>query len=244
MKTSTGPARVVILKTGNTLPPIRDAFGDFDRWFLNGLSAELAREVVDVTCQPLPGEPDHWDGIVVTGSPAMVSDREPWSESTGDWLAKAIERGVPVLGVCYGHQLMAHALGGKVGYHPRGRETGSYPIRLHASAQEDPLFAGLPAEFPVQLTHRQSVLELPESAVLLASNDFEPHQAFRIGPCAWGVQFHPEFTADIMRAYLQAQTPALLAEGLSPEALTAGVEDSLHASSLLQRFSEFVIQSR
>lgn len=244
MKTRTGPARVVILKTGDALPPIRDAFGDFDRWFLNGLSAEMDREVVDVTGQALPGQPDDWDGIVVTGSPAMVSDRAHWSETTGAWLARAIELGVPVLGVCYGHQLLAHALGGRVDYHPKGRETGTYRVRLHPAAQDDPLFTGLPDEFPVQLTHRQSVIELPENAVLLASNDFEPHQAFRIGTCAWGVQFHPEFTADIMRAYLTVQTPVLMAEGLSPETLTAGVEPSGHASALLQRFSDIVINSR
>jgi GMP synthase (glutamine-hydrolysing) len=242
--TTTNPARLVILKTGNTLPPILESFGDFDRWFLNGLSEKLDRQVVDITCQPLPGEPDQWDGIVVTGSPAMVSDRAPWSESAAAWLAKAVEMRIPVLGVCYGHQLLAHALGGKVGYHPKGRETGTYQVNLHASAQGDPLFEGLPAEFPAQLSHRQSVLELPGNAILLASNEFEPHQAFRVGPCAWGVQFHPEFTADIMRAYLKAQTPDLLKEGLSPDSLMARVADAPHARSLLQRFSDFVIQAR
>lgn len=242
--TAPKPARLVILKTGNTLPPILKSFGDFDRWFLNGLSENLDRQVVDVTREPLPGEPEQWDGIVVTGSPAMVSDREPWSEATAAWLARAVEAGVPVLGVCYGHQLLAHALGGKVGYHPQGRETGSYPVNLHESAQADPLFTGLPVSFQAQLTHRQSVLELPENAVLLASNDFEPHQAFRIGSCAWGLQFHPEFTADIMRAYLKAQAPALLQEGLSPDSLMSQVDDAPHAKSLLQRFSTIVIQGR
>ncbi|WP_150912748.1 glutamine amidotransferase [Marinobacter halotolerans] len=238
------PARLVILKTGNTLPPIRDAFGDFDRWFLNGLSEELDRQVVDITCEPLPGEPGDWDGIVVTGSPAMVSDRAPWSESAAAWLAGAVEAGVPVLGVCYGHQLLAHAMGGKVGYHPDGRESGTFPVNLHETAKDDPLFNALPAAFKAQLTHRQSVLELPRNAVLLASNDFEPHQAFRMGTCAWGVQFHPEFTADIMRAYLKAQTPDLVKEGLSPEALTDQVDDAPHASSLLQRFCDLVLQNR
>ena len=242
--TRTNPVRLVILKTGNTLPQIRESFGDFDRWFLNGLSEELDRQVVDVTSQPLPGEPDQWDGIVVTGSPAMVSEHAPWSEAAAAWLAKAVDLGVPVLGVCYGHQLLAHALGGKVGYHPKGRESGTYPVNLHDSAQSDPLFEGLPTGFLAQLTHRQSVLELPAEAILLASNEFEPHQAFRVGPCAWGVQFHPEFTADIMRAYLTAQTPAMLQEGLPADSLIGAVEDAPHARALLQRFSDFVIESR
>jgi GMP synthase (glutamine-hydrolysing) len=192
----------------------------------------------------LPGEPDQWDGIVVTGSPAMVSDRAPWSESAAAWLAKAVELGVPVLGVCYGHQLLAHAFGGEVGYHPEGRESGTYPVKLHEAAKEDALFASLPDEFKAQLTHRQAVLRLPAEAVLLASNDFEKHQAFRIGPSAWGVQFHPEFTADIMRAYLNVQAPDLEKEGFKPDTLIRQVEDSPHATSLLQRFSDLVIKRR
>ena len=242
--TRTNPARLVILKTGSTRPSIQESFGDFDRWFLNGLSEKLHRQVVDVTRQSLPGEPEEWDGIVVTGSPAMVSERAPWSEAAAAWLAKAVDVGVPILGVCYGHQLLAHALGGNVGYHPDGRETGTRQVNLHASAQSDPLFEGLPAEFLAQLTHRQSVLELPAEAILLASNEFEPHQAFRVGPCAWGVQFHPEFTADIMRAYLSAQAPELLGEGQSVDALIGAVEDAPHARALLQRFSDFVIRDR
>jgi GMP synthase (glutamine-hydrolysing) len=238
------PARLVILQTGNTRAPIRDAFGDFDRWFLNGLSEGLDCRVVDVTCEPLPGEPGDWDGIVVTGSPAMVSDRAPWSESAAAWLRRAVEAGVPVLGVCYGHQLLAHAMGGRVGYHPDGRESGTFPVSLHETAQDDPLFKGLPASFKAQLTHLQSVLELPEKAVLLASSEFERHQAFRVGDCAWGVQFHPEFTADIMRAYLEAQSPDLIKEGLSPEVLIDQVDDAPHATSLLRRFCELVEERR
>lgn len=244
MNSASGTARLVILKTGNTLPAILESFGDFDHWFLNGLSEKLERRVVEVTSQPMPGEPNQWDGIVVTGSPAMVSAREPWSESTASWLATAVDRGVPVLGVCYGHQLLAHALGGKVGYHPDGRESGTYQVHLHDTASGDPLFEGMPGTFKAQLTHRQSVLELPQNAVLLASNDFERHQAFRIGPCAWGVQFHPEITADIMRAYIRAQTPDMLKEGLSPHSLMNQVEDAPHATSLLQRFSDIVAQRR
>ena len=237
-------ARLVILKTGDTLPPIKSAHGDFDRWFLNGLSEQLNRTVVDVTREPLPGRPADWDGIVVTGSPAMVSDRAEWSEAAATWLASAVEAGVPVLGVCYGHQLLAHALGGEVGYHPKGRESGTYEVTLHTPAAEDVLFQGLPKQFQAQLTHRQSVLTLPADAVLLASNEFEPHQAFRVGANAWGVQFHPEFTADIMRAYLNAQAADLEKEGASPAALLDKVTDAPHATSLLTRFSELVMDRR
>lgn len=238
------PARVVILKTGTTYPSIREAHGDFEDWFVRGLSSELDLTVVNVEQGELPGDPGQWDGVVVTGSPAMVSDRADWSENTARWLAQVVGRRIPVLGVCYGHQLLAHALGGEVGYHPEGRETGTRTIELNAEAQADPLFNELPRSFKAQLTHKQSVLALPPGAVLLGRSDFEPHQAFRIGECAWGVQFHPEFSDAVMTDYLKVQSPDLLAENLDPQALLAETEPAPVAASLLQRFSALVIRNR
>ncbi len=233
--------RVVILKTGTTYPALLETFGDFDSWFVARLAPELNVHVVDVTADDLPGHPEDWDGIVITGSPAMVSDRAPWSERTAGWLAEAVRAEVPVLGVCYGHQLLAHALGGEAGFHPGGRETGTHTVELLDKAMDDALFKGLPRQFPAQLTHRQSVLRLPENAVLLGRNGFEAHQAFRVGPCAWGVQFHPEFSSGVMRAYLKVQAPDLEKEGLDADGLLANVVDAPEASSLLDRFSQFVM---
>lgn len=237
-----GPVRVVILKTGTTYPSLKAHFGDFEAWFARGLSSDLELTVINVEQGETAGSPEQWDGIVVTGSPAMVSDRDPWSEEAAHWLASAVSKQVPVLGVCYGHQLLAHALGGEVGYHPDGRETGSQRIELLPAASSDALFQNLPNTFNAQLTHKQSVLSLPPGAVLLGRSDFEPHQAFRIGESAWGVQFHPEFSDAIMKAYLEVQAPDLKAEKLNPEALIAAVETAPEASSILGKFSQLVLQ--
>ncbi|MDX1754550.1 MAG: glutamine amidotransferase [Marinobacter sp.] len=234
-------SRVVILKTGSTYPAIASTFGDFEDWFVAGLAPELDPTVIDVSREPPPGDVGDWDGILVTGSPAMVTEQAPWSERTAAWLALAVDQQVPVLGVCYGHQLLAHALGGRVGDHPNGRESGTFEVRLNSHAVNDALLGTLPPAFPAQLTHLQSVLELPASATLLAYSDHEPHQAYRVGECAWGVQFHPEFTAPIMRAYLEVQTPALRKERLDAQALIDGVQDTPIASSLLRRFSDLVL---
>lgn len=239
-------ARIALLKTGSTYPALSERYGDFEDWFqaaLNSRGADtLEIHTIHVAEGEMPGDPGQWDGVVITGSPAMVSDRAPWSESTARWLAKAIEAGLPVLGVCYGHQLLAHALGGKVGYHPDGRESGTFTVRLNSDAASDPLLGTLPDRFPAQLTHLQSVLELPPGATLLASSEHEPHQAFRYGDQAWGVQFHPEFSAEVMQAYLAVQTPALQEEGLDPQRLIRAVTATPEAGSLLPRFAELVIQ--
>ncbi|MDG5498575.1 glutamine amidotransferase [Marinobacter sp. BGYM27] len=228
-----------IVKTGTTYPEIRDLHGDFDDWFISALSRpDLDVCVVDVTAgHPLPESPD---GVVVTGSPAMVSDRAEWSEQTAAWLKAQVKMKTPVLGVCYGHQLLAHALGGRVDYHPGGREIGTLKVRKTDACQNDRLLRDLPDTFSANLTHMQSVLALPDGAELLAYSDHEPHQAFRYGDCAWGLQFHPEFSARIMTAYIQRLTDILNNENVDSAPLLAEVDATPDAHSLLGRFSMLV----
>jgi GMP synthase (glutamine-hydrolysing) len=233
--------RALIVKTGGTLPELRARRGDYEEWIAAGMG--LAREEVDVVVvaegEPLP-TPETTAGVVVTGSSAFVSERESWSERTGEWLVRALDHGTPVLGICYGHQLLAHALGGKVGRNPRGREIGTVEVRRLAPAQRDPLLGSWGAAEPAHVTHVESVLALPEGAVRLAESDLDPVQAFRVGERAWGVQFHPEFDADTVRAYLAARTEKVRAEGLDPEALDAAIRETPVAARILRRFAELI----
>ena len=211
--------------------------GGFPHWIrvAAGLGADEAI-AVDVECgEPLPTR-EGFAGVLVTGSGAMVTDRLGWSEAAAGWLREAAHAGLPVFGICYGHQLLAHALGGRVDDNPRGREMGTVEIELHPEAQDDPLFAGLPERFPGQATHMQSVLALPEGAVRLASSGLEDMQAFRWGENAWGVQFHPEFSTTHMHGYLRARRDALHREGHDPRRLAAAVTATPHARRVLRRF--------
>ena len=106
-----------------------------------------------------------------------------------------------MFGVCYGHQLLAHALGGKVGYNPTGSELGTQTVELLPPAAGDQLLDGLPASFPAQMLHAQTVLQPPPGAAVLARSDQDPHQMFRVGPNVFSTQFHPEFGPDFVRAH-------------------------------------------
>ncbi len=244
--TRTDTARTLwILKTGDALPPLRAAHGDFEDWIERGLALGTGAQAMAV--QTLDARTaTAWPalasvaGVVVTGSPAMVTDREPWSERTAAWLAQLVAAQVPVLGLCYGHQLLAHALGGEVARHPGGLEIGTVTVQQLPAAVGDALFGGLPAEFAAHVVHEQSVRRLPPGAVALAANAHEAHHAFRVGPSAWGVQFHPEFSDAVMRDYVQCFAPSLQRAGVDADALRQQVQATPHAASLLARFAQLV----
>ncbi|MBA4256177.1 MAG: GMP synthase [Polaromonas sp.] len=272
MPTATAPLTstpILIVKLGDTLPELKANLGDFEHWIAQGLQAEDAPVHIEVA-DPRPAPLGHTEpppsgsahhptqptplpdpttvvqrrmGVVVTGSHAMVTDREPWSETTAAWLAKLVALGVPVLGICYGHQLLAHALGGEVGYHPQGLEAGTICVEPTAHAASDPLLGHLgTTPFAAPSAHRQSVHRLPPGATVLARNHFEAHHAFRVGECAWGVQFHPEFGPDATRTYVRHLADTLHSQGVDAQALADAVAPSPEAARVLARFAHWVAQ--
>ena len=232
---------VALIKCGGTLPQTVPVHGDFEEWFAHALGDTPVQQV-DVFRGESPLKPSEYSAALVTGSVSMVSERADWSEATAEWLRRALDQGLPALGVCYGHQLMAHALGGTVGSNPKGRQIGTRPCHLLPAAHDDNLMGRLPDEFPVQTSHLEAVLELPEGAVRLAETPLDPNFALRFGETAWGVQFHPEFSDAVMRDYIRIRGSQLREEGLSPDELLAAVRPTPVAASLLTRFAALVSQ--
>lgn len=190
--------RVLVLQAGSCDPAVRARFGDFPDWFARRLAPRVGLRVVRPYESPLPPVA-RFDGVLMTGSPGSVVAPEPWMDDAGGYLLDAA-RTRPVLGICFGHQLLAHALGGRVERHPRGREAGTVEVRLTEAGRRDLLFTGCPDRFLVQQTHEDHVPEPPPGTVPLAENGFSPLQAYAHG-LARCVQFHPEMDAAISRAY-------------------------------------------
>lgn len=223
---------IVIVSAGQPLPAILSRHGDFSDWIAAGLGAALPLTVVDARAAPPFVPADEVAGVVVTGSQSMVTDREGWSERLAVWLCELVRVEVPLLGICYGHQLLAQAAGGEVGYRPDGLAVGTDTVQLTRDAAQDALLSGLPGRFPAAFVHRQSVLRLPPGACLLAGHEREPHQIFRVGRCAWGVQFHPEFSAAVVRDYI-----AQLAPDAGVTSSPPGASETPEAAALLARFA-------
>ena len=230
-----------VLQVGHTFTATRAQLGDFDRWTLAAIGdVPLPVRVLDVPEGAVLPAAGDCAGVIITGSHAMVTDELPWSRAIEAWLPGIVAARAPVLGICYGHQLLARSLGGVVGYRAQGREIGTVAIGLTPEAADDPLFGGLPGKLEAHTTHAQSVAALPRGAVRLAGNEADPNHAFRFGESAWGVQFHPEFDADVMRAYIQEQAVDLTEAGLDVAALLDGVHETPVAARVLRRFARFV----
>jgi GMP synthase (glutamine-hydrolysing) len=214
---------VLILHTGDPDDTLKSQFGGYAEQLAQaaGLTAE-AMEIVPVHEGKRPQAPARYRAALITGSPAMVTDKEPWSEDTAAWLREAAAAGLPMFGVCYGHQLLAYALGGKVGYNPAGREVGTQ--------------TGLPSTFPAQMLHAQTVLQPPPGAAVLARSDLDEHQMIRIGRNVFSTQFHPEFGPDFIRAHLERFGRRYAAENLDVPGLSANVRATPVAGGLLRRF--------
>jgi GMP synthase (glutamine-hydrolysing) len=234
-----------IIKLGSTLPELAAQRGDFEDWVLNGMG--LKRDDVSILDPPhgdaLPA-PELVDGVVITGSHAMVTDHAPWSETTALWVRGVVRARVPLLGICYGHQLLAYALGGEVWDNPLGREFGTVDARLSHLAKSDPLFEGFPSRIPVHVSHTQAVRRLPASSRVLLSSERDPHLAFSVDGCAWGLQFHPEFDAEVTRAYIRAFSTTLTEDGQAPQRLLATCRDGPYGGMILRRFARLVAERR
>jgi GMP synthase (glutamine-hydrolysing) len=161
------------------------------------------------------------DGLVVLGGGMAVyeADRHPHLRDEMRLLANAVRAGRPVLGICLGSQLLAAALGGKVGKAPR-KEIGWYGVELLPGARDDALFRTAPASFTAFHWHGDA-FALPEGAAPLASSAMTPLQAFRAGPRAWGVQFHLETEAEVLDAMLSGGAAELSEAGVDPSAIRA-----------------------
>lgn len=174
-----------------------------------------------------------YDGIVVTGSSASVYWDEPWIEATKDHLREALAASVPTLGVCWGHQLLADALGGTV--EDMGRYEIGYREITHDGTSD--LFAGIDRRFTTFTSHSDAVVELPPGTRVTAENDLAV-QGFA-GDRVWGVQFHPEYDMETARSVTAAK------EDIDPSrqrsALESITEDNFRAAcQAKQLFDNFV----
>ena len=227
--------RVGIVKPGSTYAEMIIRFGDYDAWFARALGEGVECRVFETAVGPLPdaGDADAWSR---TGARGSVAQPEPWNEALFDWIRAVAHRETPLLGVCYGHQAICAALGGRVERHPLGWEIGTTEVELTKAGRRDPLFAGFPERFHAHTTHEDYAATLPPDATLLAVNAHTEVQAIALGAAVRGVQFHPEVDEEISRDFVTRRRHLVDAD---PQ-----VVEAPHAVRVLSNFIDSFVRPR
>ena len=231
--------KLYIIKCGSTFDSIKNDFKDFEHWIIDKFENK-DKNIVIINAQEnekLPTSTKN-DAVILTGSHSMVTHEESWSLEVEKWLPKLIENEVPLLAICYGHQLLAKSLGGVSGYHENGMEIGSVDINLAENAKNDEIFSKLQNSFKAHTIHSQTVIKLPKNATRLAFNNHDKNHAFRVGNCAWGVQFHPEFDKNIMNLYIKEIAKK---KDLDVEKLSSFSENTNVATTILKEFEKLYL---
>ena len=175
-----------------------------------------------------------YDGVVVSGSQTSVYEDRDWIHEATAWVRRVHAAGVPILGICWGHQFIAQALGGRV------VDMDEYELgyRQVSRVGEDQLFDGVPAQFVSFETHSDRVAELPTGAATLARND-AGLQAFRVGS-AWGVQFHPEYDRQTAEWVIESKDlPEARIEQLLDRVTEQRVAEAVEAKQVFDNFVAF-----
>lgn len=178
----------------------------------------------------VPEALDGYDALIVLGGEQRAyPDPEggydaAWFPALEGLLRRATRQRVPTLGICLGGQLLATAHAGTVQLSPAGSEIGPTLVGRRDVAARDPLFGPLPMAPDVLQWHSDEITELPLGAVLLAASPRYPHQAFRIGPCAWGTQFHIECDTAMIAAWAAAGGAELDELGYDADDLVAACD--------------------
>ena len=193
---------ILIIDCGETLDPVKSEFGHCVDW-ISSIACNFSECKIEVS-EVYKGHKineEGYDGIIITGSAESVYNELPWMLYLESKILKADNKNIPILGICFGHQLIVKAFGGKVEKNTKGWEIGSTKIHLTEAANNSRLFNEFPKDFIVYESHQDTASYIPRNMIVLAENSMG-NQAVVCNNTTFGVQFHPEFTKEISEAYL------------------------------------------
>lgn len=231
--TTAGPVRVGLVQCGHVRADVATDHGDYPELF-GALLADGPVELVTYVADEghLPDDPRACDGWLISGSASSVYDGHDWIHRTGRFLTQVVDAEVPMVAVCFGHQLLAQALGGRVERSDRGWGVGIQRYDVVAAIPRWPEPAP-PTRLTLLASHQDQVTVLPDGATVLAASEHCPVAAYALGPRVVAVQAHPEFTPALSRDLILARRD-LIGTGRAEAALDA-LDDSDAVAALDHR---------
>ncbi len=186
------------------LIPDYGSYGQMFAAFFDHLDGGLQYRYYQVKEGELPETINECDAYLITGSKAGVYDSDSWISHLQSWIVDFHQQNAKLIGICFGHQIIAHSLGGRAAKSPRG-----WGVGVHTCELIDPLKPTKQSELSMLYSHQDQVQVLPPSAQLLASSDFCPYAAFKIDHRVLSFQGHPEFTPEYLQRLLTRRIDAI-----------------------------------
>ncbi len=232
--------RIGLLQCDHVAPELLGIAGDYDTMFEALFAAHPRVEIVpfDAVNGQLPSRPTECDAWLATGSRHSVNDREPWILGLEHFIREAAVAQVPFIGICFGHQLLATAFGGKVSVSDRGWGAGVKQVDIVGDLAIAP--ADL-TSFRIVNSHSEQIELLPPHTTVLGSNEHCPISMMSVGTSMLGIQGHPEMSVDYSRALTEARRGTRIPEDTADAAIASLVETP-DASLVADMIIEFVKQ--
>ena len=221
---------IIILNCGPGLAEVRNEFGIAVEWIQRAVDGSKFKFTsMDVYDGAMPNY-DDGDAWIITGASESVYDDLDWIVELELVIKQAIEVEKPILGICFGHQLLVQGMGGKVEKNSKGWDLGSYPM---VEMVDHHLFNNINTNDYFYNSHQDIVVDLPNGCIALAHNKMG-NQAFRYGKRIYGVQFHPEFTHSIMKKYVEVR------QGMGANVIDPMVPKSKSSHLIINNFLKIV----
>ncbi|MEM7408379.1 MAG: gamma-glutamyl-gamma-aminobutyrate hydrolase family protein [Pseudomonadota bacterium] len=239
-----------ILETGRPPEEFGDSFPDYPRAFellLSSSAPDWRFGAYAALDGELPESPDACDAWLVTGSKYGAYDDEPWIERLEAFLREAYAARAPLVGICFGHQLLAQALGGRVVKSEKGWGVGVHEYAIEHQADWMQSETRAPSRFAIQAFHQDQVVALPPDAKVIATSAFCPNALLAYAHtnrryAALSFQGHPEFAEDYVRALLESRRGNVVPEAVADAALS-GVSSSIDQALSARWIAEFIRRS-
>lgn len=176
-----------------------------------GIPSHIPVQIIRLPEQEIPPTITDASGVVIGGSAHSVNENLPWMRALEEMIRHMLPKSTPLLGVCFGLQIVIKALGGRIARGQAGKEVGPTTIAVTEAGRHDPLFKGLPEQFTVNASHEEVVAEFPPDTIVreLAHSERYPCQALAIGDHIRLVQFHPEIDGPTMARIIRSRRATL-----------------------------------